>query len=76
MTTGQITEMYGVGSLPDKPNDCKDTYYTMIACKGKTYAKRKLDLLRQLGHYNLPKDLFDGLTENQIDQKARSIIMS
>ena len=48
----------------------------MRACKGNTYAKRKVDLLHQLGHHDVTESMFEGLTERQIDMKARNIIMS
>lgn len=76
ITTGELIEKYSV-SMPQAQKECKDTYYTsMIGCKGKSYAKKKLDLLRQLGHSNLPENIFDGLTETEIDRKARSIIFA
>ena len=48
----------------------------MRACRGKTYAERKTDLLHQLGHYYVTEDIFAGMTRNEIDKKAREIFMS
>lgn len=47
----------------------------MVGCKGTTYAERKVDLLHQLGYDYVNADMFSGLSEIQIDQKARSIMM-
>ena len=47
---------------------------TMTGCKGETYAERKVDLLHQLGYREVTLEMFEGLNDVQIDQKARSII--
>ena len=47
----------------------------MCGCKGDTYAEKKVELLRQLGYY-VTVSVFKGLTENEIDRKARTIMFS
>ena len=47
----------------------------MSGCVGETYAERKIDLLAQLGHH-VPDDIFDGMSETEIDRKARAIILA
>ena len=75
MTTREL-EMYGCMTLQPQPEPTNDGYCNeMAGCKGETYAERKIDLLAQLGHY-VSEDIFDGMSEIEIDQKARSIIMS
>lgn len=44
--------------------------------KNKTYAEIKTDILHQLGYKHVKKQMFDGLSDTQIDNKARSIILS
>jgi hypothetical protein len=48
----------------------------MSGCKGRTYAEKKADLLNQLGYYDVTAKMFIGLTEREIDKKARNIIMA
>lgn len=45
----------------------------IIGVYGETYAERKANLLKQLG-FNVSSDIFNGLSEIQIDNKARDII--
>ena len=46
----------------------------MTGCKGETYAERKVSLMHQLGYSEVTLEMFEGLNEIQIDQKARSIL--
>ena len=48
----------------------------MSGCHGRTYAAKKVDLLKQLGYHNVTESMFTGLSESEIDRKARRIIMS
>jgi hypothetical protein len=49
----------------------------MIGCEGNTYLKKKVDLMHQLGFYDVTDDTFAGCTtETEIDRKARSIMFS
>lgn len=49
----------------------------MAGCKGETYADKKVDLLHQLGFYNVTVDIFKNCkSESEIDRQARSIILS
>ena len=57
---------------PEKDGYCSE----MAGCVGETYAEKKVDLLAQLSYHNIPVSIFDGLTETEIDRKARSIIFS
>ena len=50
------------------------TYNFIPGCKGNTYAKAKVQLLKQLGFYDVTEDIFKGMSDVQIDNKARSII--
>ena len=47
---------------------------TLIGCRGKTYVTRKVDLLHQLGYHDVTRGMFKGLSEVQIDNKARQIM--
>ena len=40
----------------------------------KTYAELKAKILRQLGYKHVKEEMFDGLTDIQIDNRARSIM--
>ena len=62
--------------LTEKTYEDGYNFSGIIGVKGNTYAERKIDLLAQLGYHNLPHNIFDGLTETEIDRKARRIIMS
>ena len=46
----------------------------MTGCEGETYVEKKVDLLHQLGYKEASVNMFEGLNEIQIDQKARSIM--
>ena len=48
-------------------------YTGIIGTKGKTYAEQKSDMLRQMG-YKVKASIFNGMTEIQIDNKARTIM--
>ena len=49
----------------------------LAGCKGETYAEKKVDLLHQLGFYNVTVDIFKNCkSESEIDRQARSIIFS
>ena len=49
-------------------------YSDIVGVTGNTYAERKAQLLKQLG-FNIKASLFEGLSEIQIDNKARDIIL-
>jgi len=53
------------------------TYDTdMIGAKGRTYAEKKVDLLKQLG-FKVDRHIFDNCkSEYEIDRRARDIIFS
>lgn len=40
-----------------------------------TYAQEKVQLLKQLGFYNITENMFEGMSEIRIDNKARDIIL-
>jgi hypothetical protein len=46
----------------------------ILGVRGNTYAERKVKLLKQLG-YKVDKTIFEGLTDLEIDRKARDIIL-
>lgn len=62
--------MITAGEVAGYHEDC------MVGCGGvdSTYASRKVNLLRQLGFKWVKPEIFSGLTEIQIDNKARDII--
>lgn len=53
----------------------KHRYENMLGCVGYTYAEAKVQLLRQFC-IDVDVSIFDGMTETQIDNKARSLIMN
>lgn len=54
-----------------------ETYSSMIGCSGKTYTERKVDLLHQLGFYNVTTETFANCkSEIEIDRRARNIIFN
>lgn len=46
----------------------------IIGVYGETYAERKANLLKQLGFTNVSSDMFNGMSEIQIDNIARDIL--
>ena len=46
----------------------------MIGCGKGSYATRKVNLLHQLGYHDVTKSMFKGLSDIQIDNKAKEIM--
>ena len=46
----------------------------MIDCKGDTFAEKKKDLLHQLGYKHVTVEMFEGMSEVQIENRVRTII--
>lgn len=42
--------------------------------RNKTYAELKVEILHQLGYKHVKEEMFDGLSDVQIDNRARSIM--
>ena len=46
----------------------------MIGCGKGSYAKRKANLMHQLGYHDVDKSMFKGMSEIQIDNRVREIM--